>query len=123
MLGCVAGPLFDGGYLRHLLIGGRTIYSFCFMMASISSKYYQILLTHGIGVGVGKGLILSPSVSSLQHHFARSRYRTLAYGLQASGSAIAGIYFPICLNYMLPTLGFGWTMRIRAFTSVTEGSR
>lgn len=112
MLGCIAGPLFDAGYLKHLLIVGGGLYSFCFMMASISKEYYQVLLSHGIGVGIGMGLIFSPSVSSLQHHFARSRYRTLAYGFQATGSAIAGIYFPISLNYLLPAVGFGWTMRI-----------
>lgn len=115
MLGCIAGPLFDAGYLKPLLIAGGSLYSFCLMMTSISTEYYQVLLAHGIGVGLGMGLIFSPSVSTLQHHFGRSRYRTLAYGFQASGSAIAGIYFPIAFNYLIPAVGFPWTMRILGF--------
>lgn len=34
------------------------------------------------------------------------------FGLQATGSAVAGIYLPIALNYMMPAIGFAWTMRV-----------
>jgi MFS family permease len=112
MLGCISGPLFDAGYLRSLVATGGVIYVFCFMMASIAKEYYQFLLAHGFGVGIGMGIMFSPSVSTLSHHFARSRYRTLAYGCQASGSAVAGIIFPIMLRFLFPTVGFGWAMRI-----------
>jgi hypothetical protein len=52
-------------------------------------------------------------VGTLSHHFAKSRYRTLAYGCQASGSAVAGVIVPIMLRFLFPAVGFGWGMRIR----------
>lgn len=115
MLGCVSGPLLDCGYLKQLMMVGGLLYTFCLMMASLSKEYWQVLLSHGIGVGIGMGLIFSPSVATLSHHFARSRYRTLAFGLQASGSAIAGIFLPIMLNYLIPAVGVDWSLRILGF--------
>lgn len=113
LLGCISGPLFDAGYLKLLIAIGGSLYVFCMMMTSIATEYYQFVLAHGIGVGLGMGLIFSPSVSTLSHHFAKSRYRTLAYGCQASGSALAGVTIPIALRYLFPAVGFGWGMRIR----------
>ena len=113
LLGCISGPLFDAGYLKHLIVAGGSLYVFCMMMTSIANQYWQFVLAHGIGVGLGMGLIFSPSVGTLSHHFAKSRYRTLAYGCQASGSAIAGVIVPIMLRFLFPAVGFGWGMRIR----------
>lgn len=113
LLGCIAGPLFDSGYLKSLVVIGGGLYVVCLMMTSIANQYWQILLAHGLGVGIGMGLIFSPSVSTLAHHFGRTRYRTLAYGCQASGSSIAGIVFPVLLRQLIPAVGFAWAMRIR----------
>lgn len=124
MFGCISGPLFDAGYLKHLIVVGGALYVFCLMMTSLATEYYQVLLAHGIGVGLSMGIFLcvsrcsktltrsSPSVATISQHFARSRHRNLAFGIHASGSAIAGIFLPIMLNRLLPTVGFPWTMRI-----------
>ncbi len=55
--------------------------------------------------------MFSPSVSTLSHHFGRSRWRTLAYGCQAAGSAVGGIVFPVALRYLFPAVGFAWAVR------------
>lgn len=112
LLGCIAGPLFDSGYLKSLIVAGGGLYVFSLMMTSIASQYWQILLAHGIGVGLGMGLFFSPSVSTLSHHFQRSKYRTVAYGLQATGSSIAGIIIPVMMRQLIPSVGFAWAMRI-----------
>ena len=112
LLGCFAGPLFDSGYLNYLTVTGGALYTFALFMTSISKVYYQFLFAHGICAGLGMGVIFSPSVSTLAHHFSRSRYRSLAYGLQASGSCLGGIFFPILARSLLPSVGFGWTLRI-----------
>jgi MFS family permease len=121
-LGCISGPLFDAGYLKSLVVVGGGIYVFSIMMTSISHEYYQFLLAHGIGVGLGMGLMFSPSVSTLSHHFARSRYRSMAYGCQAAGSAVAGIVFPIMLRYLFPAVGFAWGMRISRSAATPWGT-
>ena len=55
--------------------------------------------------------MFSPSVFTLAHHFGRSKWRTLAYGCQAAGSALGGIVFPVSLRYLFPTVGFAWGVR------------
>lgn len=121
LLGCIAGPLFDYGYLRSLIVAGGSIYVFSLMMTSISTQYWQILLAHGFGVGLGMGLFFSPSVSTLSHHFQRSKYRTVAYGLQATGSSLGGIVYPIMLRALIPRLGFAWAMRVLGFVVLGVG--
>lgn len=124
LLGCISGPLFDAGYLKSLVCVGGGLYVLCLMMTSISREYYQFLLAHGIGVGIGMGLIFSPSVSTLSHHFGRSRWRTLAYGCQATGSSLAGIIFPVLLRQLFPAVGFAWSMRICEYkvTCLSDGN-
>jgi MFS family permease len=112
LLGCISGPLFDAGYLKSLVGVGGALYVFSLMMTSLAKEYYQFLLAHGFGVGIGMGLIFSPSVSTLSHHFGRSRWRTLAYGCQATGSSLAGIIVPVLLRQLFPAVGFAWAMRI-----------
>ncbi|CAD6589103.1 MAG: hypothetical protein TREMPRED_005267 [Tremellales sp. Tagirdzhanova-0007] len=115
LLGCISGPLFDSGHLKPLIASGGLLYVFSLMMASISTQYYQILLSHGFGVGLAMGIIFSPSVSTLSHHFGHSRWKSLAYGCTAAGSSLGGIIYPVSLRYLLPALGFAWGMRIMAF--------
>lgn len=85
-------------------------------MTSISKVYWQFVLCHGLGVGLGMGLMFSPSVSTISHHFGKSKYRTLAYGCQAAGSSAGGVVFPIGLRFLLPAVGFAWGIRIGEFT-------
>ncbi|WWD17578.1 hypothetical protein CI109_102019 [Kwoniella shandongensis] len=112
LLGCVSGPLFDAGYLKPLIVTGGSIYVFGLMMTSLAKVYWQYVLAHGIAVGVGMGIMFPPTVSTLSHHFGRSRYRSLAYGCQAAGSSLGGIVFPIMARSLLPSVGFAWTVRI-----------
>jgi MFS family permease len=112
LLGCVSGPLFDAGHLRPLIITGGTLYVLGLFMASISTEYYQFILAHGVCVGLGMGIMFSASVSTLSHHFGNSRWRGLVYGVQASGSSVGGIVFPIVARSLFPTVGFGWTVRV-----------
>nr|XP_031858011.1 uncharacterized protein CI109_006545 [Kwoniella shandongensis]KAA5525083.1 hypothetical protein CI109_006545 [Kwoniella shandongensis] len=115
LLGCVSGPLFDAGYLKPLIVTGGSIYVFGLMMTSLAKVYWQYVLAHGIAVGVGMGIMFPPTVSTLSHHFGRSRYRSLAYGCQAAGSSLGGIVFPIMARSLLPSVGFAWTVRIFGF--------
>jgi len=41
--------------------------------------------------------------------------RGIAYGILSTGSSIGGIVFPIMSSRLIPSVGFGWTMRIAAF--------
>lgn len=41
--------------------------------------------------------------------------RGIAYGILSTGSSIGGIVFPIMGSRLIPSVGFGWTMRTSAF--------
>lgn len=122
LLGCFSGPLFDAGYLKHLILAGGSLYVFCMFMTSIAKVYWQFLLAHGIGVGIGMGIMFSPSVSCLSHHFGRSKWRSLVYGIQATGSCLGGIIFPILGRNLLPRIGFAWTIRVCKSTAMVHSS-
>lgn len=54
-------------------------------MLSLASpdKYYQLILSQGIGMGLGSGLLLVPSLSVQAHHWEKRR--ALAMGIVLSG--------------------------------------
>ena len=52
-MGIVAGPLYDRGHVRLLLATGCFMLVFGFFMLSISHKFYQIMLSQGVCVGLG----------------------------------------------------------------------
>ncbi|RTE85184.1 hypothetical protein BHE90_000346 [Fusarium euwallaceae] len=47
-----------------------------------------------------------------------SKYRSLAIGVVAGGSATGGIVYPVIFQQLLPRLGFGWTVRILGFVNL-----
>ncbi|KAL4262826.1 Proton-linked Monocarboxylate Transporter [Pleurotus pulmonarius] len=115
-IGLPAGRLFDAGYFRSLMLVGSGIYLFSYFMLSISQphQYYQVFLSQGIGMGVGMGLVIVPSVSVPSQYF-RAR-RSTAMGIVFVGSSIGGIIFPVMINKLVNgRLGFAWGVRASAF--------
>ncbi|KAI0675763.1 major facilitator superfamily domain-containing protein [Trametes maxima] len=112
--GLIVGRLFDRGYFYHLLYGGSLLLSFSLFMLSLAKpdKYYQILLSQGIGVALGAGMVYIPSVAVLSQYFHKRR--ALAMTIVASGSSLGSIIHPIMLNNTLNKLGFGSAARANA---------
>ncbi|KAJ3793242.1 MFS general substrate transporter [Lentinula aff. detonsa] len=106
LVGCVSGPLCDAGYFKHLIASGGLLFFFCLMMTSISTEYYQYLLSQGIGVGLAQGLLFTPGMAVLAHHF--ERHRTLVFGIFAAGASIGGVILPIALQRLFDKVGFAW---------------
>ncbi|KAJ3777366.1 major facilitator superfamily domain-containing protein [Lentinula raphanica] len=113
LVGCVSGPLCDAGYFKHLIGTGGLLFFFCLMMTSISTEYYQYLLSQGVGVGLAQGLLFTPGMAVLAHHF--KHYRTLVFGIFAAGASIGGVILPIALQRLFDEVGFVWGVRILAF--------
>ncbi|KAH6853946.1 major facilitator superfamily domain-containing protein [Chaetomium sp. MPI-CAGE-AT-0009] len=113
LVGVVAGPLYDAGYFRHLLVVGLFLVVLGQFMTSLCTAYWQVMLAQGIAMGVGMGLVFLPSAAILGQYF--SRHRALALGLASAGSPVAGVVFPIIFSRLQPSVGFGWATRSIAF--------
>lgn len=101
------------GYFRALVIVGSFLMVFGMMMLSLCTEYYQIMLTQGILVGAGSGLLFLPSVAIIPQYFAK--HKALATGIAMSGSGLGGIIYPIIFRQLQPSIGFGWAVRVIAF--------
>lgn len=95
--GLLTGPLFDYGYLRPLLVAGSLLEVFGLMMLSISTQYYQVLLSQGICVGLGAGMIFVPSLSAVAVCLDDAR-RAKIIGLVSSATGI-GIFSTFSFTY------------------------
>lgn len=113
MGGIFAGPLYDAGYFREMLIVGNLMIVFGMFMTSLCTRYWQIVLAQGICVGLGCATMFLPCAAVLSQWFAKKR--ALALGVQSSGSPIAGIVLPIIFGRLQPQIGFGWATRVIAF--------
>jgi hypothetical protein len=60
IVGVVSGPLFDKGYFKPTLVFASFGLVFALMMLSLSTEYYQVLLTQGILLGLCSGLLYIP---------------------------------------------------------------
>lgn len=113
LVGVVAGPLYDAGYFRHLLVSGLFLIVFGQFMTSLGTAYWHFLLAQGVCIGVGMGFIMLPSTAILSQYFTTKR--AFVIGISSSGSPLAGIVFPIIFSRLVSSVGFGWATRVIAF--------
>ncbi|KAJ3755384.1 MFS general substrate transporter [Lentinula raphanica] len=112
--GVVAGRLYDCGYFYPLIWGGSFLTAFSLFMLSLTkpNHYYQVLLSQGLGAGIGGGLTYVPSVAITAQYFTTKR--AIAMTIIASGSSIGAIIHPIMLNNTIGKLGFNDAVRASA---------
>lgn len=113
LMGIFSGRATDAGYFRHVFYTGVALQVLGMVAASFCTKYYQILLSQGVCVGLGNGLIFTPGLSVTSSYFKNKR--TIAVGLAASGAGTGGMVYPAIVSQLINTkLGYSWTMRILA---------
>lgn len=66
--------------------------------------------------GLGGALLNTPSYGCIAHFF--NRRRGLATGIATTSGGIGGVVFPLLLQYLLPRLGFSWSVRVLALILV-----
>lgn len=113
MQGPIVGKIFDSYGPRPLLIGGTILHVLGLMMASISTQYYQYLLSQGVCSAIGVAAVFQPGINCIVGYF--NRKRGAAYGILATGSSMGGIIFPIMITRLIRTVGYPWAMRAGAF--------
>lgn len=58
--GVIVGKLHDRYGPRYLILGGTILHVFGLMMASLSTEYYQILLSQGVLSSIGASALFQP---------------------------------------------------------------
>ena len=66
--GIFVGRIFDDFGPHHLLLGGTFLHVFGLMMTSISTKYYQILLSQAICSPIGASMVFYPAFNCVSFY-------------------------------------------------------
>ena len=116
LVGSLAGPIYDAGYVHTLLLVGSFLIVFGQMMLSLCTEYWQVLLSQGFCVGIGTGCIFVTGVAILSTYFS-TRIAT-ATGIAAAGSSLGGMLYPIIFHHLQPHIGFAWATRVLGFIAL-----
>lgn len=81
----LAGPAYDAGHFTALIWAGTLLTVFGYMMTSLCTSYWQVMLAQGLVIGAGSACLFIPSVSVLPQYFVKRR--ALANGIAASGAS------------------------------------
>jgi MFS family permease len=112
-VGIVSGRLTDAGFYRYTTLAGAILVVLGTFMTSLSSTYWQILLAQGVCTGLGNGCLLTPMSTLVTSYFCRRL--PLVMGIAACGSVTGGLIYPSMVRTLLPSVGFGWTLRAIGF--------
>jgi MFS family permease len=118
-IGTFSGRALDAGIFKPVFILGILLQVVGIFTTSVCTKYWQLFLSQGVCMGIGNGLQFCPTVAILAHYF--TKHRSVAIGIAASGTASGGMVFPAIVKAMLPTVGFGWTVRTIGFLNLAIG--
>jgi MFS family permease len=118
-VGTFSGRALDAGYIKQTLFAGVAMQMLAMFTLSVSTTYWQALLSGGVVQGIGSGLMFCPTVALISTYFSKKRAFAVAIG--ASGSGVGGIIYPLIVRSLLPKIGFGWTVRVCGFVMGTIG--
>ena len=79
-------------------------------LASFSTTFTHLVLSQGLGFGIGGCIAYSPSILYMPEWFDKKR--GLAFGTVWAGSGLSGILIPLALDKLLVQFGFRMTLRI-----------
>ncbi|KAI0969162.1 riboflavin transporter MCH5 [Xylaria arbuscula] len=115
-IGAFTGRLVDAGFLRPILFIGTAFLALGIFTTSAATQYWQLLLAQGLTIGLGCGFLFCASITTVANYF--STKRSFAIGLSASGTVTGGLIYPAMARQLLPTIGFGWTIRAMGLVMV-----
>ncbi|KAI1655606.1 MFS general substrate transporter [Daldinia decipiens] len=112
----VAGRLADAGYARETVLGGSFLALIGTFMSSLATEYWQIFLSQGVCTGLGLGLMYMPTITIVASYFKKRR--ALALTLSSAGTGTGSIIFPATVQYLIPKIGFAWSVRCAGFVAL-----
>lgn len=103
VIGAFSGRASDAGLVHEAVFVGTGLIVIGIFMTSLSSQYYQLLLSQGICVGLGMGILFMPGLSVSASYFKDKK--SLAVGIVASGAGSGGLVYPAMVQQLLPRIG------------------
>ncbi|KAI1486917.1 MFS general substrate transporter [Biscogniauxia mediterranea] len=109
LVSIIAGPIFDLGHLRSLLCMGSILLVAGMFLLSITTQYWQVILTQALMMGLGFGCLYLPAPAVVSQYFDAST--ALAVGASSAGSALGGVVYPIAFTQLQSR----WATRVLGF--------
>ncbi|KAK5950187.1 hypothetical protein OHC33_008902 [Knufia fluminis] len=100
---------------RPVMFSGCVIWAVGWITASFATTLWQLILSQGICVGVGLGVIWQPSTGVISQWFQKKR--SMAQGFTSAGSGVIGIIYSVSTTHMIQRLSLEWSLRITGITS------
>lgn len=131
--GTVAGLTYIGsafGFLINYSVGkigvkqvmtmGTMVQNTGILLASFSTKMWELVLTEGFLQGIGMGFAFSPIFLIIPQWFkgGTNGKRNLALGLQSAGGGVGGIIYNVAMEPMMVRFGWRWSLRTQALISL-----
>jgi MFS family permease len=116
--GVLMGRLADrGGILLPVMIGTAAL-GLGYVAAGFSKSLWQFALAHGVLIGVGTSATFGPLLADISHWFVRRR--GIAVTICASGTYLAGTFWPPVVQHFIAASGWRAThIGIGIFCAVT----
>lgn len=102
-IGIFSGRATDAGLVHEAVFVGTFLIVCGLFMTSLSTQYYQLLLSQGICVGLGMGILYIPGFSVPASYFKNKK--AIALAIVNSGTGTGGIVFPVMVQKLLPRIG------------------
>ncbi|PVV00337.1 hypothetical protein BB560_005287 [Smittium megazygosporum] len=99
--------------LRNASLVGSFFGSLGLLLASFSTKIWQLILTQGVIFGFGSGILLNISLSVPSNWFVK--HRPIALGIVASGGGLGSLIFVPSLTEIVRVTTIGWAFRVIFF--------
>jgi len=111
-----SGRALDAGLFLPVFAVGAVLQIVGIFTTSVSTTFWQLLLSQGLATGIGSGIFFCPSMALCATYF--SKKRGIAVALATSGNSVGGMIYPIIVTQLLPKIGYGWTVRVLGFVNL-----
>ncbi|WAQ85567.1 hypothetical protein PtA15_6A195 [Puccinia triticina] len=98
------------GIRRTLMFSGLLVCTLSLFLSAYSTSAFHILLSQGIGYGIGGCALYFSALSHLPEWF--DLRRGFANGLVFTGTGLGGLVFPLILNSLLSKFGSKFAMKV-----------
>lgn len=97
------------------MYGGCVVWMLGWITASFAKTLWELVLSQGICIGIGLGMIWQPATGVISQWFQKRR--SMAQGFTSAGSGVIGIIYSVSTTHMIEDIGLKWALRITGLTS------